>query len=51
MSLRRNRPLSPFSFAGKGFVSCKDGIVTISTTDLMENRSVAFAVAGGTIEF
>jgi len=42
--------MSPFFYAGKGFVSCKDGIVTISTTDLMENRSVAFAVAGGKVE-
>ena len=45
MSFRRNRPISPFSYAGKGFVSCKDGVVTISTTDLTENRSTAFTVA------
>jgi len=50
MNYRRNRPISPFSYAGKGFVSCKDGIVTISTTDLTENRSVAFAVADGKVE-
>lgn len=50
MSIRRNRPISPFSYAGKGFVSCKDGIVTISTTDLTENRSVAFSVADGKVE-
>ena len=50
MSFRRNRPISPFSYAGKGFVSCKDGIVTISTTDLTENRSVAFSVADGKVE-
>ena len=50
MNIRRNRPISPFSYAGKGFVSCKDGIVTISTTDLTENRSVAFAVADGKVE-
>ena len=50
MNYRRNRPISPFSYAGKGFVSCKDGIVTISTTALTENRSVAFAVADGKVE-
>jgi Predicted transcriptional regulator len=50
MSMRRNRPISPFSYAGKGFVSCKDGIVTISTTDLTENRSTAFTVADGKVE-
>ena len=50
MSFRRNRPISPFFYAGKGFVSCKDGIVTISTTDLTENRSVAFSVADGKVE-
>ena len=50
MNLRRNRPISPFSYAGKGYVSCKDGIVTISTTDLTENRSVAFSVADGKVE-
>ena len=50
MSIRRNRPISPFSYAGKGFVSCKDGIVTISTTDLTENRSTAFTVADGKVE-
>jgi len=50
MNYRRNRPITPFSYAGKGFVSCKDGIVTISTTDLTENRSVAFAVADGKVE-
>ena len=31
-------------------MSCKDGIVTISTTDLTENRSVAFSVADGKVE-
>lgn len=50
MSIRRNRPISPFSYAGKGFVSCKDGVITISTTDLTENRSTAFTVAGGKVE-
>ena len=50
MSIRRNRPISPFSYAGKGFVSCKDGIVTISTTDQTENRSTAFTVADGRVE-
>ncbi len=50
MSIRRNRPISPFSYAGKGFVSCKDGLVTISTTDQTENRSTAFTVADGRVE-
>ena len=50
MSFRRNRPISPFSYAGKGFVSCKDGIVTISTTDQTESRSTAFTVADGKVE-
>ena len=50
MNIRRNRPISPFSYAGKGFVSCKDGIVTISTTDQTENRSTAFTVADGRVE-
>ena len=50
MNIRRNRPISPFSYAGKGFVSCKDGIVTISTTDQTENRSTAFTVANGRVE-
>jgi hypothetical protein len=31
-------------------VSCKNGIVTISTTDLTENRSTAFTVADGKVE-
>ena len=50
MNIRRNRPISPFSYAGKGFVSCKDGLVTISTTDQTENRSTAFTVANGRVE-
>lgn len=50
MNMRRNRPISAFSYAGKGFVSCKDGTVTISTTDLTENRSTAFTVADGKVE-
>ena len=50
MNTRRNRPISPFSYAGKGFVSCKDGVVTISSTDLTENRAIAFTVAGGKVE-
>ena len=49
MNIRRNRPISPFYYAGKGFVSCKDGIVTISTTDLTENRAIAFTVADGKV--
>ena len=49
MNMRRNRPISPFYYAGKGFVSCKDGIVTISTTDLTENRAIAFTVADGQV--
>jgi len=44
MNMRRNRPISAFSYAGKGFVSCKDGTVTISTTDLTENRSVPWTM-------
>ena len=50
MNMRRNRPISPFFHAGKGFVSCKEGIVTISTTDLTENRATAFTVADGKVE-
>ena len=39
-----------FSYAGKGFVSCKDGVVTIATTDQTENKAVAFTVMDGALE-
>lgn len=39
-----------FSYAGKGFVSCKDGVVTIATTDQTENKAVAFTLMDGAVE-
>ena len=39
-----------FSYAGKGFVSCKDGVVTIATTDRTENKAVAFTLMDGAVE-
>lgn len=50
MSTRRYKAIPSFTFSGKGFVSCRDGVASISLTDQTENRSTAFTVADGTVE-
>ena len=50
MTTKRYKAIPSFTFAGKGFVSCRDGVASIALTDQTENRSVAFAVADGTVE-
>lgn len=50
MTTRRYKAIPSFTFAGKGFVSCRDGVASISLMDQTENRSIAFTVAEGTVE-
>lgn len=50
MSTRRYKAIPSFTFSGKGFVSCRDGVASISLTDQTENRSTAFTVADGTVK-
>ena len=50
MSTRRFKAIPSFTYSGKGFVSCRDGVASIALTDQTENRSIAFAVADGTVE-
>ena len=39
-----------FTYAGRGFVSLKDGNLTIGLTDQTENRASAFTVADDAVE-
>ena len=39
-----------FTYSGKGFVSLRNGIVTVALTDQMENRSTAFSLMDGAVE-
>ena len=50
MTTKPFKAIPSFSYAGKGFVSYRDGVVTIATTDQTENRAVAFSVMGGAVE-
>lgn len=50
MIKRQIRAIPSFSFSGKGFVSLREGVVTIANTDLRENRSTAFTLADGAVE-
>ena len=50
MTIRPLQGIPTFTFAGKGYVSCRNGIVTISNTKQTENLSTAFTVKGGAVE-
>ena len=50
MTIRPIQGIPSFTYAGKGFVSCRNGIITISNTNQSENLSTAFTVKGGAVE-
>ena len=50
MTTRQLRAIPSFTYAGKGFVSLRDGIVTIATTDQTENCATAYTLADGAVK-
>ena len=50
MTTKPFKAIPSFTYAGRGFVSLKDGNLTIGLTDQTENRASAFTVADDTVE-
>ena len=49
MTTKQLKAIPSFTYSGKGFVSLRNGIVTIATTDQTENCSTAFTLADGAV--
>ena len=50
MTTKPFKTIPSFTYAGRGFVSLKDGNLTIGLTDQTENRASAFTVADDAVE-
>ena len=50
MTTKPFKAIPSFTYAGRGFVSLKDGNLTIGLTDQTENRASAFTVADDAVE-